>query len=176
MKPLFIIGQAVSIVAVLITFLTYQMRSKRAIMYTLSAATLVACIAYAMLGGVTALWLNAVSIVRNICFAYERKNRVVYLGLPILLAAVMTVLSVFLWEGYHSLFFVVGIALNTLALGYCGPNKLRWSLLLTCSLILIYNLFVPSIGGAINEIVAISSAVVGLIRYRKGEAETGTGE
>ena len=79
-------------------------------------------------------------------------------------------------RAYGQLCGVVGIALNTLALGYCGPNKLRRSLLLTCSLILIYSLFVPSIGGAINEIVAISSAVVGLIRYRKGEAETGTGE
>ena len=174
MTPTFIIGQIISVVAVLITFLTYQMRSTRGIMLTLSAATVVACIAYAILGGTTALWLNIVGIVRNICYTFERKNKFVYISLPILLALIMTVMSVFLWEGYHSLFFVVGLALNTLALGYFSPNNLRKSLLLTCSLILIYNLFVPSIGGAINEIVAITSAIVGLIRYRKkdqGSAE-----
>ena len=167
MSPTFIIGQIISVVAVLITFLTYQMRTTRAIMITLSAATVVACIAYAILGGTTALWLNIVGIVRNICYTFERKNKFVYVSLPILLALIMTVMSVFLWEGYHSLFFVVGLALNTLAMGYFSPNNLRKSLLLTCSLILIYNLFVPSVGGVINELVAITSAVVGLIRYRK---------
>ena len=167
MQPIEIIGQVISVIAVLITFLTYQMRTSRAIMITLSAATIVSCIAYAMLGGTTALWLNLVGIIRNFCYSVERKNKIVYISLPILLALIMTVMSVFLWEGYHSLFFVVGLALNTLAMGYFNPQNLRKSILLTSSLILIYNLFIPSIGGTINEIVAISSAVVGLIRYRK---------
>ena len=167
MQPIEIIGQVISVIAVLITFLTYQMRTGRAIMITLSAATIVSCIAYAMLGGTTALWLNLVSIIRNLCYSVERKNKIVYISLPILLALIMTVMSVFLWEGYHSLFFVVGLALNTLAMGYFNPNNLRKSLLLTCTLILIYNLFVPSIGGVINEMVAITSAIVGLIRYGK---------
>jgi len=125
------------------------------------------CVAYAMLGGTTALWLNLVGIMRNILYCFHRKNKILYTSLPILLALIMTVMSVFLWEGYHSLFFVVGLALNTLAMGYFNPQNLRKSLLLTSSLILIYNLFIPSIGGTINEIVAISSAVIGLIRYRK---------
>ena len=92
------------------------------------------------------------------------------ISLPILLAAIMSVMSVFLWEGYHSLFFVVGLALNTLAMGYFNPQNLRKSILLTSSLILIYNLFIPSIGGTINEVVAITSSIVGLIRYRKKAA------
>jgi hypothetical protein len=103
-------------------------------------------------------------------FRLPVKNRILYISLPILLAAVMSVMSVFLWEGYHSLFFVVGLALNTLAMGYFNPQNLRKSILLTSSLILIYNLFIPSIGGAINEVVAISSAAIGLIRNRKKTA------
>ena len=171
MPPIHIIGQVISVVAVLITFLTYQMRSSRAIMATLSAATLVSCVAYALLGGTTALWLNLVSIVRNVLYCFHKKNRITRIGLPILLAAVMSVMSAFLWEGGHSLFFVVGLALNTLAMGYFNPQNLRKSILLTSSLILIYNLFVPSIGGVINEVVAISSSVIGLIRYRREKAE-----
>ena len=170
MSPTFIIGQIISVVAVLITFLTYQMRTTRAIMITLSAATVVACIAYAILGGTTALWLNLVSILRNFLYCFHKKHKVTYISLPILLAAVMSVMSIFLWEGYHSLFFVVGLALNTLAMGYFNPQNLRKSILLTSSLILIYNLFIPSIGGSINEVVAITSAVIGLIRYRKKAA------
>jgi hypothetical protein len=64
--------------------------------------------------------------------------------------------------------------LNTLAMGYFNPQNLRKSILLTSSLIMIYNLFIPSIGGTINEIVAISSAVIGLIRYAKKDTSCKT--
>ena len=74
MSPIHIIGQIISIIAVLITFATYQMRTSRAIMLTLSIATIVSCIAYALLGGTTALGLNLFSIVRNICYCYKEKR------------------------------------------------------------------------------------------------------
>ena len=88
-------------------------------------------------------------------------------AIPVILTAIMGVLSIFLWEGYHSIFFVVGIMLNTLAMGYFGPQNLRKSILLTSSLILIYNLFIPSYGGVFNESVSIASSIIGLVRYRK---------
>ena len=50
------------------------------------------------------------------------------------------------------------------------PLPKHLCILLTSSLILIYNLFIPSIGGTINEVVAITSAVIGIIRYRKKDA------
>jgi hypothetical protein len=165
-----IIGQIISVIAVIITFITYHMKSARLIFVVLSIATGVSCVAYALLGGTTALGLNIMSIVRNIAFVYKNKNKYLARILPAVLALIMAVMSIFLWEGYHSIFFVVGIALNTLAMGHFEPQNLRKSILLTSSLILIYNLFIPSIGGAINEVVAISSAAIGLIRNRKKTA------
>ncbi len=167
MAPHEIIGQIISVIAVIVSFITYQMKSSRGIFITLSIATGISCVAYALLGGTTALWLNLVSILRNVLYCFHKKNRILHVALPILLAAIMSVMSVFLWEGYHSLVFVVGLALNTLAMGYFNPQNLRKSILLTSSLILVYNLFIPSIGGIINELVAITSAIIGLYRYRK---------
>ncbi|MBQ4113523.1 MAG: YgjV family protein [Clostridia bacterium] len=43
--------------------------------------------------------------------------------------------------------FVFGITLNTLAMGYYNSPNLRKGILLTSTLILIYNLLIPSIGG-----------------------------
>lgn len=167
MPPLEIVGQIISVVAVILSFITYQMRSGKAILVTLSAATGVSCIAYALLGGTVALALNLVSILRNICYYHNDKKFLSSKAVPVILALLMGVLSIFTWEGYHSAFFVVGIMLNTLAMGYFTPQNLRKSILLTSSLILVYNLFVPSVGGVINEVVAITSAVIGLVRYRK---------
>ena len=174
MEPIEIIGQVISVIAVIVSFITYQMKSDRAIFITLSVATAIACVAYALLGGTVALVLNLFSIVRNICYCYRDKKILSSKAVPIVLALIMGVLSIFTWEGAYSLFFVVGIMLNTLAMGYFNPQNLRKSILLTSSLIMIYNLFIPSIGGTINEIVAISSAVIGLIRYAKKDTSCKT--
>ena len=165
MQPIEIAGQVISLIAVILSFVTYQMKSKKGIMVMLSIATGISCIAYALLGGTVALVLNLVSIVRNICFYHKDKKILSSKAVPIVLALIMGVLSIFTWEGAHSVFFVVGLMLNTLAMGYFGPQKLRMSILLTSSLIMIYNLFIPSIGGTVNEVVAITSSVIGLIRY-----------
>lgn len=171
MNPIEIIGQIISVVAVIITFVTYQMKSTHQIFLVNAVATGVSCIAYALLGGITALGLNIMCIIRNVCYMHKDKNKHCALILPALLSLIMAVMSIFLWEGYHSIFFVVGITLNTLSMGYCKPQGLRKSILLTSTLILIYNLFVPSIGGAINEIVAISSSAIGLVRHRQKKEE-----
>ena len=81
----------------------------------------------------------------------------------------MGIMGALSWEEYYSIFFVVGLVLNTLAMGYFNAQNLRWSIFLTSSLILIYNLFIPSIGGTVNEVVAITSAVIGIIRYHKND-------
>ena len=167
MNPIELIGQIISIVAVVVSFITYQMKSKRGIVVMLSIATGISCIAYALLGGTVALVLNLVSIVRNICYYHSDKKILSSKAVPVVLALIMGVLSIFTWEGAYSAFFVVGLMLNTLAMGYFNPQNLRKSILLTSSLILVYNLFIPSIGGAINEVVAITSSVIGLIRYHQ---------
>lgn len=169
MQPIEIAGQIISIIAVIVSFITYQMKSSRSIFVTLSIATGISCVAYALLGGTVALVLNLVSIVRNICFYHKDKKILSGKAVPIVLSLMMGVLSIFAWEGGHSLFFVMGLMLNTLAMGYFKPQDLRKSILLTSSLILFYNLFIPSIGGTINELVAIISAGIGLYRYRRNE-------
>ena len=169
MEPIEIIGQVISVIAVIVSFITYQMKSSRDIFITLSIATGISCVAYALLGGTVALVLNLFSIVRNISYCYKDKKFFSGKWLPIVLALIMGVLSIFTWEGAYSAFFVVGIMLNTLAMGYFSPQNLRKSILLTSSLILIYNLFIPSIGGTINEMVAITSSIIGLVRYRKAK-------
>ena len=171
MQPIEIIGQIISVIAVIITFVTYQMKSTRQIFIVNAVATGVSCIAYAMLGGITALGLNIMCIIRNICYMYKDKHKHCSVIVPALLSLIMAIMSAFLWEGYHSIFFVVGITLNTLAMGYCNPQDLRKSILLTSTLILIHNLFIPSIGGTINEVVAIVSSAIGLVRHRKIKEE-----
>ena len=172
MSPIEIIGQIIGIVAVVFSFVTYQMKSRRGIMAVLSCATALFCVHYACLGAPVGMVLNIVGLIRNLCYYHNDKKFLSGKAIPAIMALVMGVLGIITWEGYYSAFFVVGLMLNTLAMGYFNPQNLRKSLLLTCSLIFIYNAFTFSIGGMINETVAIISAIIGLIRFRKGENAT----
>ena len=59
------------------------------------------------------------------------------------------------------------LAINTVFMALGVPQWLRKSILLTSMLILIYNILEFSVGGMINEVLAISSVVVGIVRFRK---------
>ncbi|MBQ3591957.1 MAG: YgjV family protein, partial [Clostridia bacterium] len=52
-----------------------------------------------------------------------------------------------------------------------SPQLLRISILFTCSLILVYNIFVFSIGGILNESVSIVSAAIGIVRFTKNSGK-----
>ena len=81
----------------------------------------------------------------------------------------MGAVSIFTWEGYHSLFIILGIMINTVCLGVCDSQKLRYSILLTCPMIFVYNVFAGAYAGMLNESISTVSAAVGIVRYIKAK-------
>ena len=86
-------------------------------------------------------------------------------------AVCMVALGALSWQGWVSLLIIVALALNTLFMAFGTPQVLRCSVLFTSTLVLLYNVFVFSIGGMLNEGLAIVSSAVGVIRYRKKTAD-----
>ena len=66
-----------------------------------------------------------------------------------------------------SLLIIFALAANTIFMSFGNPQLLRKSILLTSTCVLIYNVFVFSIGGITNEGISIVSSVIGIIRFRK---------
>lgn len=161
------IGQALGVLATLITFLSYQFNTKRGVLLANAAATLSTCLSYLFLGANTGFVLNIVCILRNVIFfllpSESRGGKIS----AALLALLMIVLGALSWQGPASLLIIVALATNTVFLSLGKPQALRYSILLTSSLILVYNIFVFSIGGMVNEGVAITSALIGIIRFRR---------
>ncbi|MBR0359892.1 MAG: YgjV family protein, partial [Clostridia bacterium] len=48
-------------------------------------------------------------------------------------------------------------------------QNVRKSVLLTCLMVLVYDVIEHSVGGVVYESVAIISAIIGLIRFRRKE-------
>lgn len=171
MEPKFIIGQILSIIGVLFTILSYQMKTPKKLLIVQTCATAFFCLHYVLIGGITGVVMNAVGVVRN--FTYYHKDKKFYnnkfsrVFFPLLFACVMVTLGIITWEGWYSVFMTAGIAINTVCLSFSSSQNIRKSILVTSPMVMIYNICVFSIGGIINEALAVGSAIVGIIRYRK---------
>ncbi len=167
-----IIGQALGIIATIITCLSYQMNTKRSLLIVQTLATTCTCLSFLFLGASDGFLLNIVCIVRNITFYFEKeKTPLCYISAS-LLALVMGVLGALSWQGPHSLLIITALMANTIFMSLGNPQLLRYSVVITSSMIFIYNIFVFSIGGMANEGISVVSSIVGIIRFFKVKERT----
>ena len=168
---IYLIGQALGVVAVILGFVSYQVRTQKQLLLVQTVTTLVFVIHYLMIGAMAGMALNLVAMVRNI--VYSRRDLKVFSAKwwPIAFAVIMGFMGLLSWQGWYSIFVVVGLVINSLCMAFRDPQKIRKSILVTSPLVLVYNAFALSFGGMIYESVAIISALIGIIRFRRTKAE-----
>ena len=163
----YIIGQILGIIAIILGFVSYQVKTQRQILFvqTLTAAVFVAH--YLLIGAMTAMAMNAVCIVRN--FAYDVRNRKGWnsLAIPIAFTVLQAIIGIITWQAWYSIFVFCGICINTFCMSFRDPQKVRASIIVTSPMVLTYDVFSQSIGGIVYEAVAIISAIIGFLRNRK---------
>lgn len=169
-SPAYIIGQIIGVIAVAGTFVSYQTKTQKQLLIVNMIATALFCVHYMLLGASSGMVLNLFAIVRNIIYCNRDKKPLSHPAVPYILGFIIMVLGATSWQGWYSLFIIVGLVINTVIMSYDDNQLIRKSILLTSSLILIYNLFIFSVGGMINETVAIVSSIVGILRTRKAKA------
>lgn len=162
-----ILGQIFGIIAVILGFISYQMNSQKKILIAQTATALTFCIHYLLIGATSGLVMNILAIFRNL--AYYHRDKKIFSGkkCPIFFAVVMGIAGILSWQDYYSIFVVLGLVINTLCFSLPNPQDIRKSILVTSPLVLIYDIFVLSIGGAIYESVAIISSIIGIIAHNK---------
>jgi len=162
-----IIAQIIGIIAVVFAILSFQAKTDRYLLIMQTGAAFLFCIHYGMLGAYTGMAMNSVSVVRNI--VYYNKDKKIFSGWlpPVFFASVMALFGIFTWQGWHSLLVIVGLIVNSIGMSLRSPQNIRKSVLISCPLVLVYNVFELSIGGIINESFSIVSAVVGILRDKR---------
>lgn len=168
-----IIGQILGIIAPIITFVSYQVNSKKKLLILQTAATLSTCLSYMFLGASSGFALNIVCIIRNIAFFFQDSKSKLNMISSCILAVIMGGLGFLSWEGPISLLVIIALAANTIFMSFGNAQLLRKSVICTSSMILIYNIFIenPTIGGIINESVAIIASIIGIITFIKMKKE-----
>ncbi len=159
-------GQIIGWFAVIFAFISYQCKEHKTVLtvQTLLSASL--CISYLLLGAYSGLLLNIICILRN--FIIYKKNLKIfsYSFWPYVLAGVMIAAGAVTWQGPVSLLLIVALAVNTLFLYFPNVQNLRRSIIVTSTLVLLYDIYFSAYGAAVNEVIAITSSIIGLYRYR----------
>lgn len=167
LTPLGIVGNVFSTIALILTFVSYQMKTPKSLLLLQTIATASTCVSFFFLDAYTGMLLNVVCVIRNLVYYYKEKKFFSFFLWPYILAAIMGGLGAMSWDGPHCLLIILALAINTVFLSFNNNQVLRWSILLTSTLILIYDLIVHNYGGAGNEIVAIVSSIIGIFRFSK---------
>ena len=167
----YIIGQILGIIAIIIGFITFQMKTKRQILFLQTTTAVLFCFHYFLIGAPTGVAMNVVATVRNIVYDYCGTKGYKTKLVPIAFVVIQAVMAILVWEAWYSVFVLLGICINTYCMSLSNPQTVRSSILVSSPLVLVYNVCTRSIGGMIYESVAVVSSAIGLVRYMKNKKE-----
>ncbi len=165
---LYIIGQGLGIVAMIIGFLSYQMKTAKKLLFLQLLVGLMFSIHYYLIGaGMTGVALNLLSVIECVFFYLRDKKGSNTLTMPAIFSVLMIVVSIFTWDSWYSVFAMLGLIANTIALSFKDTQKTRYCMFIKSPLCLTYNAIVLSVAGIIYEVVVLTSSVIGVIINRK---------
>lgn len=164
-----IIGQILGVVAVICGFVSYQMRTQKQLLVVNTITCAVFCLHYILIGALSGCALNALCIFRNFAYFYRNKKYPESKVIPILFTVAMAAVGALSWHAWYSVLSVIGLVVNTWYMAASNPQTVRKSILFSSPLVLLYDVFVLSLGGIVYESVAIISAIIGMVRFRKNQ-------
>ena len=170
-------GQILSIIGMILTVLSFQMKNKKQILIMQTAGSAFFLSSFILLGSLSAVYLNVVFLIRNIIFYFRTDKK--WARSKIWLYALLVAVTLAGLLGYRSLWDilpVIGSIFGTVAAYMDSENMFRILKLGDSPCWFIYNLSIPSLGGLICETINIISIITGLIRFRKDGFKVRKGE
>jgi len=164
---LYYTGQFLGIVAVILGFVSFQMKTPKRILACQITVAFLFAAHYLLIGAFDAAPLNLLAALSNILYYFRAKRGSKSLFEPIFYIAMITVIGIVTWESWYTLILMCGLYATAIGLSLADPQKTRGVMLVKAPLCLIYNALVLSVGGIIYESAVFSSAIIGLIRNRK---------
>ncbi|MCD8116098.1 MAG: YgjV family protein [Oscillospiraceae bacterium] len=159
--------QALGFIGVLFFLISYQVRSNRRLFLLQTLGCLTFCIQFALLGALSGCLSLLINIARNtMLIGYERFKLVRWKGWVVVFSVLCIVSTIYTWNGLISLLPLLGTIITTAACWTNNAKNIRIANLCSNSpCMLLYDIFVHSWGGALNEIITIASIIISIRRF-----------
>ena len=164
------LAQAIGALALILSLISFQMKERRTILFFQMLASLSCAVSLIMLGGIAGGILDVIAFSRTLVFSLSDRYR--WAGSKICLFsyfAIIILVGILTWESgsIATLFAIVGTLLSTLALFMRSERNIRLISLLVGPCWIAYNLIYSSCFGILNELIAMTSIIIALLRMRK---------
>ena len=164
-----IVAQIVGLVGIVCSLLSFQQKERKRVMLFQMTASALFCIQLFMVGAITGGCVDSISFVRTAIFSQNDKkwaSSPIWLGVFIV---AMIVTGIFTWQNAWSILPIIGSILSTIALWMKKSGHIRIISLFVGPCWLIYNLVHGAYTGALNEVLAMTSIVIGIVRHDLGK-------
>ena len=166
-----LIGQIFGCIAVILGFINYQTKSSKTILIINMITCGVFCVHYLLIGAISGFALNSIGMIRNIVYTNRDKKIFASPLWPYVFALIMLIAGMITWQDWRSVLMIIGLLVNSLGLSLKKAQHIRYTLMISCPLVLAYDILVHSYGGIVYESMAIISALIGIFRYRNAKQE-----
>ncbi len=156
-----LIAQFFGLGAMISLFLIYQQKSRKKILLSKLCADICWVIHYLCLGGTAGMIPNAVGIFREIIFLFRKKQKwAKSLLWPAVFIAINWALGFGTFHTWYNLLPITASSFVTVSLWIDNPKLTKIITVPICTAFLIYDIFVGSYVGIINELISIASIVI----------------
>ncbi|MBQ4605416.1 MAG: YgjV family protein [Clostridia bacterium] len=157
-------AQIIGVFGLICSLLSFQMKNRKWIMAFQMTASLSFSTQLFMLGAVTGGCVDMISFIRTMIFSQNSKK---WASSPVWLyvfIVIMILTGILTWQNAWDLLPIAGSILSTVALWMKREKHIRLISLAVGPCWLVYNLVKGAWSGALNEVLAMTSIVIGLIR------------
>ncbi|MBQ3178261.1 MAG: YgjV family protein [Clostridia bacterium] len=167
-------AQIIGVFGLICSLLSFQMKNRKWIMAFQMTASLSFSTQLFMLGAVTGGCVDMISFIRTMIFSQNSKK---WASSPVWLyvfIVIMILTGILTWQNAWDILPIAGSILSTVALWMKREKHIRMISLTVGPCWLVYNLVKGAWSGALNEVLAMTSIVIGLIqndREKKNKTE-----
>lgn len=164
----YIVAQIFGIGAMISLFSVYQQSSKKKLMISKLCADVCWSVHYLCLGGYGGVVTNFVGIFRELSFMQRDKKKWASSNIvPIIFVAINWCIGISTFQRPINILPIVASSFATLALWLRRPKLTKLILAPVCISFLVYDIFIGSWVGVINESISIVSIIIFLIKDRR---------
>ena len=169
--PLHTVGQTVGGAALIIAVLSYQMKTRKSIVFMQILSCALFGAHFFLLGAYTGALLNVIAAIRAGVFYFKDKKWCKNAVFVPLFCVICVAAVAFSWEGALSLLPVAGMLFTTFSVASSTPKNVRLFALPSSPLWIVYNAASGSVAGVVTELIVMTSIISAIVRLdlRKGQ-------
>ena len=118
---------------------------------------------YYLLGGISGFLTSIISMLRNLIFTKIKSNKT----WTIVFILIYLIIGFMTYTTLGSILPIIATIFYTIIVNKNNPSYLRWGMLITSIIWLLYNIYIISYSGIITQVIILFSNVIAIIKLDK---------